>query len=107
MTKTKKLSLLSLWTVSAQQVPLPVPVQTIPHKTRNLSLLPAQTVSAKQGPLPGQVAVWRHRTVTPNPGLLNPDSVMKTLRSAGALEHKFLNNFLSCTVYSEWFCHIN
>ena len=56
------------------------------HKTRILFLLLAQTVSAKQGPLPGQVAVWIHRTVTPNPGLLHPESVMETSRSARALQ---------------------
>ena len=47
--RTGNPSLLSLWTVSAQQAPLP-----FPNKIRNLS---AQTVSAKQDPLPGQVAV--------------------------------------------------
>ena len=45
----------------------------------------AQTVSAKQGPLPGQVAVCRHRTVTPNPVLVNLESFMETSLSAGAL----------------------
>ena len=48
-------------------------------------MLPAPTVSAKQGPLPGQLMVWRQRNVTPNSGLVNPESVMETLRSAGAL----------------------
>ena len=55
------------------------------NKTRNLSLLPSQNVSAKQGPLPGQVAVRRHRTVTPNPVLVNPESFMEASRSTGAL----------------------
>ena len=55
------------------------------NKTMNLSLLPAQTVSAKQGPLPGQVGVCRHRTVTPNPVLVNPESFMEASQSAGAL----------------------
>ena len=55
------------------------------NKTRNLCLLPAQTVSAKHGPLPGQVVVCRHRTVTPNPDLVNPESFMETSRSAGDL----------------------
>ena len=54
--KTGNPYLLSLWTVSAQQAPFPVPVQTFQYKTKNLSLLPSQTVPAKQGPLPGQVA---------------------------------------------------
>ena len=48
-------------------------------------MLSAPTVSAKQGPLPGQVIVWRHRSVTPTSGLVNPESVMETLLSAGAL----------------------
>ena len=82
---TGNFSLLSLQTVSAQQSPLPVPVKPFPDKTRNLSLLLAQTVSAKQGPLPGQVAVCRHRTVTPNPVPVNPESFMEASRSAGAL----------------------
>ena len=56
------------------------------NKTRNLSLLPAQTVFAKQGPLPDQVAVWIHWTVSPNPGLVNPESFMETSWSARALE---------------------
>ena len=71
--------------LSAQQAPLSVPVRPFPKKSRNLSLLPAQTVSAKQGPLPGQVVVCRHRTVTPNPVLVNPESFMESSRSAGAL----------------------
>ena len=50
-----------------------------------ISLLQAQTVSAKQGPLPGQVAVCRHRTITHNPVLVNPESFMEASRSAGAL----------------------
>ena len=61
--KPWNISLLSLWTVSAQQAPLPVSVSPFQNKNRTLSLLPAQTVSAKQGPLPGQVAVCRHRTI--------------------------------------------
>ena len=65
--------------------PLPVPVRPFQNKTRNLSLLPAQTVSAKQGPLPGQVTVCRHRTVTPNPVFVYPESSMEASRSAGAL----------------------
>ena len=79
MNKTKNLSLLSLWTVSAQEAPLPVPVPTITTKD--------QTVSAMQGPLPGKAAVWRRRTVPPNPGLINPESFTETSRSAGALDH--------------------
>ena len=55
-------------------------------KTRNLSLLPAKTVAAKQGSLHGQVAVSRCRTVTPDPGLVNPESFMGASRSAGALD---------------------
>ena len=50
-------------------------------------MLPAQTVPAKQGPLPGQVAVCRHRTVTPNPVLVNPESFMEASQSAGAYTH--------------------
>ena len=84
--------MLSIETVSAQQAPLPVPVRPFPNKTRNLSLLPAKTVSAKQGPLPGQVAVCRHRTVTPNPVLVNPESFMETSWSAGALS-RILENW--------------
>ena len=48
-------------------------------------MLLAQTVSARQGALSGQVAVCRHRTVTPNPVLVNPESFMEASRSAGAL----------------------
>ena len=51
----------------------------------NLSLLPAHTVSARQGPLPGQLVQCRQRTVTSDPGLVNPDSFMEASRSAGAL----------------------
>ena len=57
-----------------------------PNKSRNLSLLPAKTVSDKQGPLHGQVAVSRHRTFTPDPGLVNPESFMEDSRSAGVLQ---------------------
>ena len=96
--RTGNFSLLSLQTVSAQQAPLPVPVKPFPNKTRNLSLLPDQTVSAKQGLLPGQVAVCRHRTVTPNPVLVNPESFMETSRSAGALWQGVLVNFCSFIV---------
>ena len=60
--------------------------QPLQHKNRNISLLPAQTVSAKEGPLPGKATVWRHRTVPPNPGLVNPESFTETSRSAGALD---------------------
>ena len=60
-------------------------LEPFPNKTRNISLLPTQTVSAKQGPLPGQVAVSRHRTVTPDPGLVNLECFMEASRSAGAL----------------------
>ena len=51
----------------------------------NLSLLPAHTVSARQGPLPGQKAQCRYKTVTPDPGLVNPESFMEASQSAGAL----------------------
>ena len=39
----------------------------------------------------------RHRTITPNPGALNPESFMETLRSAGALKDGILsqNSFMS------------
>ena len=84
--RTRILFLLSLWTVSAQQTPLPVPVRTIPKQDQeSSSLLPAHTVSAKQGLLPVQVAVCRHRTVTPNPGLVTSESFMEASGSAGAL----------------------
>ena len=79
-------SLCSLSRLSVHRRPkLPVPVRPFPNKTRNLSLLPFKTVSAMQGPFPGQVAVGRHRTVTPNPVLVNPESSMEASRSAGAL----------------------
>ena len=42
-------------------------------------------LSAKQWPLPRQLAQCRHRTVRPDPGLLNPESFMEASRSAGAL----------------------
>ena len=60
-------------------------LEPFPNQTRTLSLLPAHTVSGKQGPLPGQVPVFKHRTVTPNPGLVNPESFMVASQSAGAL----------------------
>ena len=37
------------------------------------------------------MVVLRHRTVTPNPGLVNPESVMETSRSAGALRRETLH----------------
>ena len=55
------------------------------NKIKNLSLRPAQTVSTKHGPLPGQLAVCRHRTITPNPDLVNPESVMEASWSARAI----------------------
>ena len=61
-----------------------------PNKTRNIFLLPAHNVSARQGPLPGHLAQSRHRTVTPDPGLLNPEYIMEPSRSAGALLHTLL-----------------
>ena len=80
------LSALSLWTVSAQQALLLVPVRTISKQDQQLFLmLLAQTVSAKQGPLPCQVVVCRHRTVPPNPSLVNPQSFMEASQSPGAL----------------------
>ena len=108
--KTSNPSLLPIWPVSASQGPVLCPAQSIQtgpgtslcsftgpslpssphslfllepfqHQTRNLNLLPAQTVSS----LPGLVAEWRHMTVTPNPGLVNPESFVETSRSAGAL----------------------
>ena len=72
--------------VFAQQAPLPVPVRPFLNQTRNLSLLPAQTVSAMQWPLAVHVAVCRHRTVTPNPFLVNPESFMEASWFAGALD---------------------
>ena len=62
--RTRNISLLLLWFVPAQQVPLPVPANHSQTKTRNPSLLPVNTVSARKGPLPGQFAQCRHRTVT-------------------------------------------
>ena len=50
-----------------------------------VSLLPAHSVSAKQGPLPGKVAVYRHGTVTPNPGLVILESFMEASQSFDAL----------------------
>ena len=50
----------------------------------NLPLLPALTVYARQGPLPGQLAHCRHMTVTPDPGLVNPEYFMEASRSTGA-----------------------
>ena len=79
------LSLLLLWFVSAQQAPLPVPAnhsQTRPGIS--LCSLP-YTVSARQGPLPGQLALCRHRTVTPGPGLVNPESFMEASPSTWAI----------------------
>ena len=57
----------------------PTPFSCCPflNKTKHMSLLLAQTVSARQGPLPGQVAQCRHRTVTPHPGHVNPESFME------------------------------
>ena len=85
MNNTKNLSLLSLWTVSSQQAPLPVPVRTITTQDQE-SLSAHGSVSAKQEPLPGKAAVWRHRTVPPNPGLVNPEYFTETSRSPGALK---------------------
>ena len=55
-----------------------------PNKTRNLSLLPAHTVYWQE-PLPSQLAQCIHRTATPDPGLVNPESFMEASRFAGAL----------------------
>ena len=48
-----------------------------PNKTRNLSLLPLWTVSARQGPHPGRVFPYRHRTMTLNPVVAIPGSFME------------------------------
>ena len=68
------------------------------NKTRNLSLFPAQTLFAKQGPLPGQVAVWIHRTVSPNPGLVNPESFMETLGTPKQKKLQNLSKKNHCTI---------
>ena len=91
--KTGNPSLLSLWTVSAQQAPLPVPV-------RNISIQDQESLSAPGPDCPCQARAssWsggrvKHRTQTPNPGLVNPESFMETSRFTGAL-FKHLADFL-------------
>ena len=51
-------------------------------------MLPANTLSARPWALPGQLAKCRHRTVTPDPGILNPESVMEPSRFAGSLDER-------------------
>ena len=42
-------------------------------------------IIVKPGPIHGQVAVCRHRTVTPNPGLVNPVSFIEASLFARSL----------------------
>ena len=97
--KTGNPSLLSLWTVSAQQAPLPVPV-------RNISIQDQESLSAPGPDCPCQARASscsggrvKHRTATPNPGLFNPESFMETSRSAGALIHRDSICNMSSTFY--------
>ena len=80
--RARNLSVLLLWTAFAQQALLPVPARRILYKNSNIFLLPIWTVSARQGPLPGQVFLYRYRTSTHNPVLVNPQSFMEVLKKS-------------------------
>ena len=54
-----------------------VPNNHFQKKTRNISLLPLWTVSARQGPHPGQVLPYRYTTITPIPVLSIPGRLME------------------------------
>ena len=82
---TKNLSLPLLWFVSAQQAPLPV-LDNYSQTRPGISLCTLPILSTRQGPLPGQLAHWRHRTVTYDPGLVNPEFFLEASQSAGALD---------------------
>ena len=87
--RTRTLSVLLLWLSLPSR-----PHSLFPEKTRILSLLPVTTVSARQGPLPGHLSQCRHRTVTPDPGLVSPESFMEGSWSAGALKPcKIIHDF--------------
>ena len=55
LNKTRNLSLLPLWTVSASQGPVPIPASINPNRSGNLSLFPLWTVSAGPASIPGQI----------------------------------------------------
>ena len=83
LNKTRNLSLLSLWTVSAQQAPLLVPVRTILKQDQESLAAPGPDCLCH-----AEASSWSDgsvQTVTPNPGLMNPETFMEDSRSAGAL----------------------
>ena len=86
-------SLCSCSGLSLPSRPHSLSLLTIPKQDQESLSAPCHTVSARQGPLPGQLAQCRHRTVTPDPGLVNPESFMEASRSAGALRSS--NSFSS------------
>ena len=68
--KTRKISLLPLWTVSAQQAPLPVPVRPIPKQERESISAPGPDCLCQAG-----ASYWSGGGVQTQDHSVNPASL--------------------------------
>ena len=102
---TKILSMFSLWTVSAQQAPLPFPVKTVSTQDQESLSAPSSDCLCQ-----ARASSWSGGSVEthdfpPYPGFVSPEYFMETSRSAVALgssKYKKCSNSLSNAIAAKF-----